>query len=777
MENSSARWWDFPAAAFLFVLILLTTIRLEATDWVDGLGHVRNAAILGLILGLALGQSAFRRRGVILLSLGYMVVVFAWQWLRYINLAEEISYLGNQLLILSGRLWVSTGDFLGGRPVEDPLFLIALLSVPYWLAGLSSGYQTTRRAGMLAAVLPGGVLMFLIHLNHVTAWNYDWLFGLYLFFSLLLMSRLKYLTDKNNWAAERVRAPGESGFSLNIVTFTAAAVLILLAWMFPLALPLNERAREEWEEILREFWGGGENHEVFTFITQESPLSASRHAIRTELALGTQTPQSAFVVFVVHAPATALELPRLYWRGYVYDRYENGRWYSAELETFYFEPQDGVFDIPRWEQRENLNFTFEVYERTQHILYAPPQPLWASRPVKVLHTPAAEQDEAMDIMILQASPPLEEGDIYRVTALLANPSVPELKSAGRDYPEWVKEKYLQLPDNFSPRIRDLALEIAAPYDNPYEQALAITNYLREEIQYVTAVSLPQEDALDPLEFFLFESRQGFCNYYASAEALMLRSLGIPARLAVGFAQGHADLQGMLYTVRERDAHAWPEVYFPGYGWVEFEPTGNQDPLERPLERREPAAASTDPSNRASPQRSFLERNEEFPASPAERGISALFRRSKLFQIGVLAVVVLIAGVLVLLLRKYSDGIPAAVRLKTAFERNGWETPAWLETWSAWVSLTAIERSFQMVNISLRWMGKPQPVHVTAAERARILKEALPAAAPAIAVLLRELQSELFRPQGGDAAAARRAAWDILFQTGRARLKIFILGYN
>lgn len=776
MEKSSARWWDFPSAALLFILILLATIRLDAANWVNGLGHVRNAAILGLIVGLALGQSVFQRRGVIFLSLGYMLVVFAWQWLRFIRLPEEISYLGDKLLILTGRLWVSAGDFLGGRPVEDPLFLIALLSVPYWLAGLTSGYETTRRAGTLAAVLPGGALMFLIHSNHVTALNYDWLFGLYLFFSLLLMSRLKYLTDKKNWAAERVQVTGGSGFSLNTVAFAGAAVLILLAWTFPLSLPLNAQAREEWGEISKELWGSGENEELFTFITRESLPPAPRQAIQTELALGTQTPQSAFVAFVVYAPAAALDLPRLYWRGYAYDRYENGRWYSTELETLSFEPQDGAFDIPRWEQRKNLNFTFDVYERTQNILYVPPQPLWVNRPAKILHT-AAEQDEAMDIMILQASPPLEGGDLYRVTALLANPTIPELRSAGRDYPEWVTEKYLQLPEDFSPRIRDLALEIAAPYDNPYDQALAITNYLREEIEYATAVSLPEEDDLDPLEYFLFESRQGFCNYYASAEVLMLRSLGIPARLAVGFAQGSADIQGILYTVRERDAHAWPEVYFPGYGWVEFEPTGNQEPLERPLERREPEAAATDPSNNALPQRLPLEADEEFPALPGEQENSSFFTRPILFQIGALAAVVLLAGVLVLLARRFSAGIPAAVRLKAAFERSGWETPAWLEMWSAWASLTAVERSFQMVNISLRWMGKPQPVHVTAAERARVLKEALPAAAPSIAALLHELQSELFRPQGGRAASARRAAWNILFQTLRARLKIFILGYN
>ena len=97
---------------------------------------------------------------------------------------------------------------------------------------------------------------------------------------------------------------------------------------------------------------------------------------------------------------------------------------------------------------------------------------------------------------------------------------------------------------------------------------------------------------DPLDWFLFHSKKGFCNYYATAEVLLLRSAGIPARMVVGFAQGEFDPPNH-YVVRQRDSHAWPEVYFPGIGWVEFEPTSNQAPLELPLgENPSPAAPGT-----------------------------------------------------------------------------------------------------------------------------------------------------------------------------------------
>ena len=93
-------------------------------------------------------------------------------------------------------------------------------------------------------------------------------------------------------------------------------------------------------------------------------------------------------------------------------------------------------------------------------------------------------------------------------------------------------------------------------ETPYDKAAAITAFLRQEISY-QAVLDPAPKGVDPVLWVLFDYKKGFCNYYASAEVLMLRSLGIPTRLAVGFAQGQFDPNFRIYTVKKRDAHAWP----------------------------------------------------------------------------------------------------------------------------------------------------------------------------------------------------------------------------
>src|SRR5207302_948901 len=152
----------------------------------------------------------------------------------------------------------------------------------------------------------------------------------------------------------------------------------------------------------------------------------------------------------------------------------------------------------------------------------------------------------------------------------------QLRTAGTDYEQWVKDRYLSLPATVPQRVRDLARQVVqqASATNPYDQARAIESYLRTNFKYSTSIPLPPT-GMDRIDWFLFQGKEGYCEYYAGAMVVMLRSLGIPARMAAGYAPGTYDAKTETYTVRESSAHTWPEVYFPGYGWIEFEPTPSQ----------------------------------------------------------------------------------------------------------------------------------------------------------------------------------------------------------
>lgn len=170
------------------------------------------------------------------------------------------------------------------------------------------------------------------------------------------------------------------------------------------------------------------------------------------------------------------------------------------------------------------------------------------------------------------------GAPYRVSGSASTARAGDLSDAGQEYPDWVTQRYLDLPPSVSPRTTELARTITASAVGPYESARAIEAYLRSAIVYDESVSAPPDDA-DIVDYVLFERQRGYCEYYASAMAVMLRTLGIPSRVVVGFYPGDFDEVQGGYLYVQRNAHAWVEVFFPGYGWVPFEPTSSRPLLE------------------------------------------------------------------------------------------------------------------------------------------------------------------------------------------------------
>jgi protein-glutamine gamma-glutamyltransferase len=144
-----------------------------------------------------------------------------------------------------------------------------------------------------------------------------------------------------------------------------------------------------------------------------------------------------------------------------------------------------------------------------------------------------------------------------------------LRETSADYPEEIRATYLQLPD-LDPRIMQLARQITARAPAPYDKAAEIERYLRTQFRYT--LDLRDMNQPDPLAYFLFVKRAGHCEYFASAMTVMLRALGIPARYVTGFLPGEYNDVGKDFIIRGSDAHSWVEVYFPGYGWITFDPT-------------------------------------------------------------------------------------------------------------------------------------------------------------------------------------------------------------
>jgi len=183
-----------------------------------------------------------------------------------------------------------------------------------------------------------------------------------------------------------------------------------------------------------------------------------------------------------------------------------------------------------------------------------------------------------DVLSVVSSVPLGKGTKYALTSIVANPTDAELNAQKTPMPSWVTDRYLDLPDTVTPRTRALARRITQDATSNHEKARAIESYLRQ-MKYREDMPFTPPDR-DFVDYFLFDLREGYCTYYSSAMAVLLRAVDVPARVTRGFAPGKYDADREQYLITESQAHAWPQVYYPDFGWVNYEPTPIRDLVSR-----------------------------------------------------------------------------------------------------------------------------------------------------------------------------------------------------
>jgi len=167
---------------------------------------------------------------------------------------------------------------------------------------------------------------------------------------------------------------------------------------------------------------------------------------------------------------------------------------------------------------------------------------------------------------------------YRADSVIPKISEEALRNTGQNYPTWVQERYLPLPASISERVLSLARELTGAEPTPYDRAIAIESYLRE-FPYTLEVPIPPRDQ-EFTDYFLFSLQKGYCDYYATAMVVLARAAGIPARLTTGYVAETFDEERQAYLVTADQAHSWVEIFFPGYGWVPFEPTAARQGITR-----------------------------------------------------------------------------------------------------------------------------------------------------------------------------------------------------
>ena len=757
MQKSSSRWHDSLAITLLIIIIFTASARLVLTEWTPDLYIIESITISGFLLGISLGYSSFTKKGITLLTFSYSLFLIPWQ----IIITFDADLLPvERLSQLSQRLNLTRQLFIAKEAVEDPLIFIVLTLFLFWSIAIYAGYALLRTQNSIAVLLPSTLTILAIQFYDHSGASSLWMLGFYFFFVLLFLGRLDHKENTTRWLKEKVFVIPDAKLDINIITTTSLAILLLVAWNIPSTRAEWTTLSRWWQKTSHRFTNAKEDIEnLFSAVDNPRPVSSGSVFYGTELSLGQRSYQGEEEIIIVHTPNLENPPPRFYWRVRSYDTYLNGSWASSPEEIYQDFSAQTALPLPYFEKSTLAEFTFTNQVDGRRNLITGQQPILADIDVEALYI--GLPDSTLDLNLLRAKEELRGEEKYTLRSALITPTVKEMRTAGAEYPAWVTARYLQLPSNLPESIEALAVQLTTEKSTPYDKVRAITNYLRSEITYSEQVPAPPQGR-DALEWFLFTWKEGYCNYSASAEVVLLRSAGVPARLVVGFAQGRRNEIGNFVVLR-KNAHAWAEVYFPEIGWVEFEPTLNQPRLLRPS-----GDADVEEEEDMHDLRKLLndDTEEESIPTPEEKELllpDVVEDRSKIATEKFLfwsMIALLTVGVFSGLWYFNRDQVyvTRALRLVIRFyEKNNLTVPIWLLRWLRRSEINPIARAFYSINTNLRLLEEEAPPHFTPQERATALINLLPEREKEINILLAEHQKAFFSPKDGDLKIAQHAS--------------------
>ncbi|MBU2496212.1 MAG: DUF3488 and transglutaminase-like domain-containing protein, partial [Candidatus Omnitrophica bacterium] len=449
---------------------------------------------------------------------------------------------------------------------KDNVVLIFFLSVAAWILCWFAGWHLYRYGQALWALLPCGVALVS---NVSFTGEGEWPLRIYLASTLLLLAWVGFWQKEKRWDQERIDYSDELRRDVTLAGTAIATIVLVVALVVPFVTSRQgidlfwRYLGEPWERVERTM----------------DRLFAGRYRIPTKSnggkpgghRLGGTVQISEELVMYVSTsdPSPPIPegaswsgeeaaVPQRYWRRFTYDRYTGQGWENNAEERREREAAEPL--MPHIQPSELVTQTYHLVNPAleQSLGYAINEPYVVDRP-HTLHLRSEDDIAGFSL----------KGQVFGVISQVPRPTVQQLRTVSPSSLSEFQRRYTQLP-RLPRRVISLAQEITAGVDNAFDMATVIETYLRS-FDYTLDIPAPPPGR-DGVDYFLFDLRKGYCDYYATAMVVLCRSVGIPARYATGYAMGDYDYNQRAWVVREEAAHAWVEVYFDEYGWIEFEPT-------------------------------------------------------------------------------------------------------------------------------------------------------------------------------------------------------------
>ncbi len=600
--DGPAEGWVTLAAIALMVLSLAWSI--DDAKWVRGIGSLTDflpgAGFAGITVGIVGAKLSWGRWTTHLLGVAFAALVLPVV-AGGIVLGDSASGIGPAALTARYREMaeVLTGVWLDlairGLPLTSEYghYFLAFGAV-LWAAGQYAAYGVFGHRRPLDVVIVLGLLL----LANMALTRNDQLHLIVLFSlaGLVLLTRAHALDEGTTWIRRRIGDPA----SVTGLYLRGGAVFISAAVVGSLFLTATAASAP-----LQGIWGSvpGTLIQAAQWLQRYVPLGGeSRNpgvvVFGEHSAIIGSWTQDDGTAFVAHLPASETE--QFHWRIGAYAKFELNSWSWGESSAIEREARQTLLessgeDPSGLEGRRAVRIEITPVSLAQNYVVSPQTVEWVDQAARVRVTGFAKWFATVEF---------DGATQYAVSALVpVTGDVPRgitenrLRVASREYTTEVRQLYLNVPEG---ALGPASLEIletvrARSADNPYDLALNLQNYLRNSANFRYDPDVQDESqascqGLSTVECFA-RIRAGYCQYYASTMAILLRQAGVPTRLAQGFLPGERSPDG-TETVRNGAAHAWVEVYFPYYGWVDFDPTGGG--VGQPVARPSGAPASPTP---------------------------------------------------------------------------------------------------------------------------------------------------------------------------------------
>lgn len=557
-------------AVYSVVFSVTAAIAINHTDvlWVT--------TALGLACGLLVSKSRFFPQAALHIT---ACILGFWLALFLTSLAYHISLLA---MLAIFRTVLDNSLSISGLSQSDTIFLFYLAFLCFFLGYFGSWLIYRAHLPWLVALVY--VSIMIVNLNYIAKRDLTFLVVILVAALIPLVARVQLAGQLTQWKNEglytdQIWLRSLTNRFLRVVSLFALLILPL-SWFLPV---INQPASGVtlWNN-LDNAWANLSHGNLQSLTNPNSlfsPYQPSANFFGDQLAItgNVNLPDGPVLSYSTSTPTKGQ-----YLEGFSFDAFDGHTWTSTILTS---QPYDGNSQLPSSYAgaagTTSLDTSITILQPpggTKYFIFAPADPSQFSVPVTIY------TDSANNFISAWAqATPLRQNEQYKVTSMISTASPrdlaqvalpdndPGLWTTNLSYNE-LKQYYLQVPNNLSPEVLATAKRWTHGTNTVYDVAEALRAHLSDQNAFTYSVSNPPVPTNIDAVTWLLHTHKGYCTYYATAMVMMARLLGIPARIMNGFSQGHFDAATNAWIVKGSDAHSWVQVYFPNFGWMNFDPT-------------------------------------------------------------------------------------------------------------------------------------------------------------------------------------------------------------